>query len=158
MKDYKGNDVTDAFKYSPIKSATLYVPAASVEAYKAVEPWKNFKEIKSLTGEDIPEEPEVKKCATPTIALIDGKLKFSCETDGVEYVSEITCSDVKKHYETEIPLACTYHVSVYATKEGWENSDVVTKDIELSLPKLKSSISLAFYKIVRSISLFAFQR
>jgi surface protein len=39
------NTDTNAFKYSSIENATLHVPAASVDAYKAVEPWKNFKEI-----------------------------------------------------------------------------------------------------------------
>ena len=34
-----------AFDASNIANATLHVPATSVDAYKAAEPWKNFKEI-----------------------------------------------------------------------------------------------------------------
>ena len=39
------NTITDAFYESPIGNATLHVPAASVDAYKAADPWKNFKNI-----------------------------------------------------------------------------------------------------------------
>lgn len=117
---------TDAFQDSYIEYATLHVPTASVEAYKAAEPWKSFKEIKSLTGEDIPEEPELKKCATPIIAFVDGKLKFSCSTEDVEYVSEIKDTDVRKFYDNEVTLSATYEISVYATRTGWTNSNMAT--------------------------------
>ena len=36
---------TDAFKDSYIEYATLHVPASAVNAYKAADPWKNFKSI-----------------------------------------------------------------------------------------------------------------
>ena len=41
---------TDAFKYSYIENTTLHVPAASVEAYGAVEPWSGFKEIVGIVN------------------------------------------------------------------------------------------------------------
>ena len=110
-----------------IEYATLHVPSELVEAYKSKIPWNSFKSIVAI-------EDEIKeKCATPIIAFVDGKLTYICETEDVEFVSEIICSDAKKHYGSEVPLSCTYHVCVYATKEGWKNSDVVTKDIELSV-------------------------
>lgn len=65
-------------------------------------------------------------CATPTIAFVDGKLKFSCETEYVEYVSEIKDTDVRKFYDSEVSLSATYEISVYATKTGWEDSDMAT--------------------------------
>ena len=72
------------------------------------------------------------KCATPTISFADGELEFSCETEGVEYVSEVTVEDAKKNAGSKVSLTCTYVVSVYATKEGYENSDVATTEIKLS--------------------------
>jgi hypothetical protein len=36
---------SNAFQDSYIDYATLHVPATSIEAYKAAEPWKNFKNI-----------------------------------------------------------------------------------------------------------------
>ena len=102
----------DAFTDSNIENSTLHVPAASVSAYQAAEPWKNFKSIVALDGST----PGPQKCATPTISYINGKLTFDCETNGVEFVSEITSSDFSKHYGSEVSLTCTYLVSVYATK------------------------------------------
>ena len=116
---------TDAFEESYINYATLHVPTASIDAYKAVEPWASFKTIMGLDG-TMPEEPEVKKCATPTISIVDGELEFSCETEGVEYVSEVTSKEVKKYYDSKVKISGTYTVSVYAMKTGWENSDVAT--------------------------------
>ena len=43
----------DGFKNTPVENATLHVPAASIEAYKAAEPWKNFKDILPLDGQSI---------------------------------------------------------------------------------------------------------
>ena len=41
----------NAFKDSYIEYTTLHVPASSVNAYKAAEPWKNFKSIVATDGE-----------------------------------------------------------------------------------------------------------
>lgn len=53
-------------------------------------------------------------------------MKFYCETDDVEYVSEITDTDIKKNYTNEVDLTATYNIKVYATKEGYENSETAT--------------------------------
>ena len=73
-----------------------------------------------------PPTPEVKKCAMPTISYSDGKLSFNCETEGAEFVTNITDSDINRHYDAEISLTATYNISVYATRSGYENSDVAT--------------------------------
>jgi hypothetical protein len=39
----------EVFRYANIENVTLHVPAASISAYQAVEPWKKFKEIVALT-------------------------------------------------------------------------------------------------------------
>ena len=109
---------SDAFDGSLVEYATLHVPYASVNSYKAAKPWKNFKEIIGLSG--------TPKCAAPTISYQNGKLSFSCETEGADFVSEIADADVKKWYDTEVQLTVTYNISVYATKTGYYNSDVAT--------------------------------
>lgn len=119
--------INDAFKDTDIANATLYVPEGSVAAYKAAEPWSGFGTIKTLSGEI----PVVEKCATPTISFIDGELLFDCETEGVEYVYNITPPSAKAGNGNKISIPTTYKITVYATKEGYENSDVATKEINV---------------------------
>ena len=116
------NTDTDAFKDSYIEYATLHVPASAVNAYKAADPWKNFKSVVAIGG-DTPETP---KCEKPTISYENGQLKMSCATEGVEYVTDITDADIKKHYDATISLTATYTISVYAAKAGYLDSDIAT--------------------------------
>ena len=120
----------DIFLSSYIYSDTLYVPEASINDYKITAPWKGFGTIRTLSGE-IPQTPT---CATPTISYADGKVTFTCETEGVEYVAKVTCTTSGEgDYEaSSIPLTTTYKVTVYATKDGYENSDEATLEINVS--------------------------
>ena len=118
---------TEAFWGSSPERMTLYVPTDSYDDYKATVPWSKFGTIKTL-GEGSGTEPEldIKKCSTPTINYINNKLTFSCTTEAVEYVSEIKDIDIRKFFSDVVSLTATYEISVYATKEGYENSDVAT--------------------------------
>ena len=121
-----------AFEGSYPQVMTLHVPAASIEAYRSIEPWSQFKTIVTIEDGDIPTPPEPptpQKCATPEINFADGKVSFSCETEGVEYISEVTVVDAKKYYDSEFTLSQTYKITVYAIKTGYENSDVATREI-----------------------------
>ena len=119
---------SDAFNGSYPEYATLHVPDASIDSYKATAPWSGFGKIVGLSGgePEQPEVPEVEKCATPVVTYAEGKLSFSCETEGAEFVTDITDSDIKKHYDAEIELSATYNIEVYATKAGHDNSDTVS--------------------------------
>ena len=113
---------SNAFYESWIEYATLTVPESALQAYKTSEPWSGFGTFKTVEGTEV----ETKKCETPTISFVDGKLTFDSATEGVEYVSEVKCSDAGKYYTDEINLAACYDISVTATKTGYENSDVAT--------------------------------
>lgn len=111
------------FEGTAVENVTLHVPADLIDAYKAKVPWNEFKEIVALNGEI----PEIPRCATPTITYVDGKLSFDCETEDVNFVSQITDGgDIRKYYDAEIQLNATYHISVYATKWDYDDSDVAT--------------------------------
>ncbi len=116
----------DVFMGVPISDATLYVQSTRIKNYMDAEQWKDFGNIVA-----VPEDPGTKKCATPTIAFENGKLVFSCSTANAQCVSEITCADIGKRTGNSIPLTLTYTISVYATAEGYTNSDVVTENITL---------------------------
>ena len=103
-------------------SIPLYVPEASVSDYQSANPWSKFSSFKTLTGGDV----EVKKCATPIISYDNGRIVFSCATEGVEYSSSITDADIKNYTTSSIQLGTTYTIRVIATKNGYHNSDEAT--------------------------------
>ena len=115
---------SNAFDGSYTEYATLHVPAASIEQYKAKAPWSNFGAIVDTDG-TIPEPPTPEKCATPTISYSKGELTFSCDTEGAEFVSKITDADIKDYFTSSVSLSVTYNISVYATKANYENSDTI---------------------------------
>ena len=114
--------VTDAFDDSKVEYATLHVPDESLQAYKETEPWSKFGTIVGLSGGT----PETPKCATPTISYGGKKLMFVCDTEDVEFVTEIKDADIGKFFDDKISLTATYEISVYATKAGYDNSNVAT--------------------------------
>jgi len=67
----------------------------------------------------------VPKCATPTIKYENGQLSFTCETEGAEFISEITDTDVTQHNSATISLSATYNISVYAVAPNHATSDMV---------------------------------
>lgn len=69
-------------------------------------------------------EPE--KCAKPTISYAGGKLTFNCETEGAVCHSTITDTDIASYSSNEVQLGVTYNISVYATRDGYADSDVAT--------------------------------
>lgn len=102
------------------QTCKLYVPAGTVNTYKAAPTWKDFFNIESLAET---------KCAAPTITLENGKLKFASTTKGVEFHYNVTVSGSKEGIGNEIEVPSKYNVSVYATKAGLEDSDVTTTEI-----------------------------
>lgn len=58
--------------------------------------------------------------------LQDGRLKFWCKTEGVEFHYEITDSDVKAGVASEVQLGVTHTIRVYATRQGYEISETAT--------------------------------
>ena len=106
-------------------NAILYVPYGGKEIYSNAEYWRDFMAIIEM------EQPE--KCATPTISFSNGKLKFDCETESVTFVPTISFTDENLYQGNEIDYGTTFRISVYAKKDGYENSDVVTKDFDLAM-------------------------
>ena len=118
------DDVPDAsltaFNGVPLENATLYVPAETYNDYRKSEPWSRFGTIMTLDGTI----PEVKKCATPTISYAGGRLTFNCETEDVKFSYSIKDDDITSGTGNEVTLTVTYNISVYATRDGYDDSDI----------------------------------
>ena len=68
----------------------------------------------------------VTPCSTPTISYESGKLMFACETTGAKYYYTITDTDITSDALSEngeVSLSAAYHISVYATADGYKASD-----------------------------------
>ena len=115
---------SSVFSGNTLYKGTLYVPKGTVNKYKVAEGWKEFSHIEESGGSG--DDPETPTCETPTIDYKNGKLTFSCATEGVDYISEVTSEDIRKYYTNEVNLAVTYRINVYAIKTGYTNSDIAT--------------------------------
>ncbi len=113
----------EIFYGTNISNATLHVPAASIESYKSQEPWSSFKKIIGFV---------INRCATPNISYADGKLSFSCETEDVKYTYHVTYDYVNDGNADEVQLAAVCKVTVYASKEGYADSEVATIEIPVN--------------------------
>ena len=100
--------------------------------YKYIYPW-NLNE---------PGDKPTTPCATPSVSYESGKLKFACETAGAIYHYTINDKDMATDVLSEdgkVSLSATYHITVYATADGytqsqkvlaalyWLNADIETK-------------------------------
>lgn len=133
----------------------LTVPKGCVSTYQQADQWKEFFFIEGEDGEVPPvipdPEPDVKKCTTPTISYANGQLKFESETEGVEFKSSIRDTDINDYTASFINLTATYTITVYATKEDYENSDTATAtlcwiDVEPATEGLTDEDSVAEVK------------
>ena len=112
------------FSQNTFNNATLYVPKGTIDKYKATDGWKDFLFIEEGTGGG--NTPTTQKCEKPTISYENGKLTFSCATEGATCYYSITDSDIKSGNGEKVDLTVTYHVSVFAAKQGCYNSDEAT--------------------------------
>lgn len=104
-----------AFEGCDLSKATLWVHEWALDDYKAFEEWKKFGNIVDMN------------CVTPVISYVDGTLNFASETPGVIYHYTIEDKDIVTDQIVDngiVSLDGCYEVSVYASAEGFDNSDV----------------------------------
>ena len=111
------------FSQNTFNNATLYVPAGTIDKYKATAGWKDFLYIEEGDGGAA---PETKQCAKPEIFYSNGKLTFKSATEGAVCQSTITDADIKSYSGNEVQLGVTYQICVYATKAGYANSETAS--------------------------------
>lgn len=115
---------SDAFSSTNINSATLHVPEGTVSLYTNKAPWSDFGTIVEIVPE---------KCATPTITYANGKVRCTCETEGVTYVYTITpASYTGQSTDGLISLGTSFTVNVKATRDGYTDSDIATTTVNIS--------------------------
>ena len=104
----------------------IKVPTEYLQDYKdAIGSW--YKYISAWNPDGLGNDTKpVTQCATPSVSYESGKLKFACETAGAEYHYTITDTDITSDALSEngeVSLSAAYHISVYATADGYKASD-----------------------------------
>ena len=117
----------------------LYVPNGCMAIYEAADQWMDFffKEEGEGTlpqsGDDPDNPGGSKKCETPTITVDGGSVKFDCKTSGVIFHYTISSSDAKSDITNSgIEVKNSYTISVYATKDGYADSEVAKKSFQVA--------------------------
>ena len=121
---------------------TLLVPESSLTLYKNRSPWNKFKTIMTFNEGGGGDET----CLKPTISYKNGKLTFSSETEGATCQYTITDDDITSGSGNDVSLSVTYNISVYATKKGFNDSEVATAtlcwiDVEPKTEGITNSVS-----------------
>jgi len=75
--------------------------------------------------------PTGEPCAKPEIKFANGELSFTCETEDVEFVYDVELTGAKSGKGNNIQLTPTVTISVYAKKEGHQNSEVATLELPI---------------------------
>lgn len=118
-----GNSVFGETPYNTM--GCLYVPENSAASYKTAEQWKDWKNIAAIGGGDI----VIHQCETPTISYSNGQLSFVSSTENAQYHYTIEDSDIRTASTLSdgiVNLTATYIITVFATAEGYTNSEKVT--------------------------------
>ena len=125
---FKGKYSDDIY-YSNLKIPTtsiIKVPTEYLQEYKDAF-GSDYKYIYAWNPDETGEDSKpVTQCSTPSISYESGKLKFACETTGAKYHYTITDTDIKSDALSEngeVSLSAAYHISVYATADGYKASD-----------------------------------
>ena len=107
-------------------SSIIMVPTEYLQEYKNAF-GSNYKYIYAWNPDETGEDNKpVTQCSTPSISYETGKLMFACETTGAKYHYTITDTDIKSNALSEngeVSLSAAYHISVYATADGYKASD-----------------------------------
>jgi hypothetical protein len=111
-----------------LSNVCLYVPSVVIEQYKSKTPWSSFGTIKEITDGSISEKPQ---CIPPIITYKNGKLSFSCETEGVTFCYKVTTPSSIENEGSEFTPSTKYIITVYAKKDGYLDSEPVTQEIDV---------------------------
>ena len=93
--------------------------------------------IQSLDENRAPAMCEVDKgiCQSPTVSYSNGKLRFACDTPGASYHYSVRPVDVcgeRYSEDGDVSLTGKYEISVYATADGYEPSEIVNVTLSWS--------------------------
>lgn len=113
-----------AYSQSFRSGTKIYVQDGSIELYQTVAPWSDLNLI-TFSGSG------PKKCATPVISYKNDILSFTSETPEAVFHYSISYADAQKNTSSILNVSGKLQIRVYASKSGYENSDIVESEINI---------------------------
>ena len=117
LGDYIWGYGINFFDRDNLDNMTLHFPESAPSYAYTSFPWSSFKEAEKM------QSSEFVKCATPQITYGNGVVSFTCETEGVEFVSHIDVDEAWFFNSTNDNAPLKFTVSVFAVKKGCLRSD-----------------------------------
>lgn len=130
---YVGDEVVNIFEipYGGAMPRYVYEPTDDSETFVG---WSG-ETYETMPAHDVTYTANIKvyeKCATPTIGYANNRVVFSCETEGVEFRTQVRTTTERGYRTTDsegFEFIPTYTFTTYAIKEGFVNSDDVSVTI-----------------------------
>lgn len=112
-----------AYSQSFRSGTKIYVQEGSIP-YLTVAPWSELN-VKTFSGSG----PE--KCASPVISYKNDILSFTSETPDAVFHYSIASADAQKNTSSSLNVSGKLLVRVYASKSGYEDSNIVESEIDI---------------------------
>ncbi len=124
----------------------LYVPDGCMSTYEEADQWKDFffkEEGEGTAGQETGAHSDNnQKCETPTITVEGGIIKFDCKTSGVIFHYNISSADAKSDIaNSSIEVKNDYTITVYASKEGFVDSEVARTTFQIAAAGMKGDVN-----------------
>jgi hypothetical protein len=115
----------EGYGFYYFSNCTLHVPSSSIKKYAQHKAWMYFLTAgNSIVDIETGTPYQMEQCATPVISFSNGKLTYTCDTEGVLFNTSIGCSDVGYFsHQGSLELTATYNISTYATRSGYRDSE-----------------------------------
>lgn len=111
-----------AFADTNIENITLHIPASLMDSYKESYPWNGFGKYEVISEYNEP-------CQAPNITFVEGKLKFTSDTDNAKFYYSIKAADESNNQlsnDGTVSINAYYDIASYAIADGYSQSKTTT--------------------------------
>ena len=132
---------SNVFEGSDIGNVTLYVPQVYISQYQAVEPWKNFKEIKEIPGLDYRDDQTLELTQFPTITYGDEYALPEKTNEGLPLTWSVEDETVAAVSSGKLITRKAGITKVTATQDGNDDFNPFSKEFTLTIDKAALTIT-----------------
>mgnify|MGYP002623288496 CR=1 FL=1 len=126
---------SDVFEGSNIGNVTLYVPQAYISQYQAVEPWKNFKEIKEIQGPAYRDNQSFSLTVLPSMTYGDEYTLPTTTDEGLPLTWSVEDNTIVEVNDGKLITKKAGTTKVIASQDGNDSYHPFYKEFTLTIDK-----------------------